>query len=79
MQITKTESFDLIACDMHPQFFTTQLAREYAEKYDCPLIQVQHHHAHGVSLINDHVLNKADLDEKTSADMESSYLQKSLT
>ena len=55
---------------MHPQFFTTQLAKEYAEKYDCPLIQVQHHHAHGVSLINDHVLNKTDLDEKTSAEME---------
>ena len=70
MQITKTDSFDLIACDMHPQFFTTQLAREYAEKYDCPLIQVQHHHAHGVSLINDHVLNKTDLEEKTSAEME---------
>lgn len=70
MQITKTDSFDLIACDMHPQFFTTQLAREYAEKYGCPLIQVQHHHAHGVSLINDHVLNKTDLDEKTSAEIE---------
>lgn len=70
MQITKTDSFDLIACDMHPQFFTTQLAREYAEKYDCSLIQVQHHHAHGVSLINDHVLNKTDLDEKTSAEIE---------
>ena len=70
MQITKTDSFDLIACDMHPQFFTTQLAKEYAEKYDCPLIQVQHHHAHGASLINDHVLNKTDLDEKTSAEME---------
>lgn len=70
MQITKTDSFDLIACDMHPQFFTTQLAKEYAEKYDCHLIQVQHHHAHGVSLINDHVLNKTDLDEKTSAEME---------
>ena len=70
MQITKTDSFDLIACDMHPQFFTTQLAKEYAEKYDCPLIQVQHHHAHGVSLINDHVLNKTDLDEKTSAEVE---------
>ena len=70
MQITKTDSFDLIACDMHPQFFTTQLAKEYAEKYDCPLIQVQHHHAHGVSLINDHVLNKTELDEKTSAEME---------
>lgn len=75
MQITKTDSFDLIACDMHPQFFTTQLAREYAEKFDCPLIQVQHHHAHGISLMNDHVLNKSDLDElneKTAKNMENS-------
>ena len=70
MQITKTDRFDLIACDMHPQFFTTQLAREYAEKYDCPLIQVQHHHAHGVSLINDHVLNKSDLDELNEKTLE---------
>ena len=54
MRITKTDSFDAIACDLHPQFFTTKLAKEYAEEYDCPLIQVQHHHAHGLSLLNDH-------------------------
>lgn len=53
MRITKTDSFDAIACDLHPQFFTTRLAKEYAEKYDCPLIPVQHHHAHGISLLND--------------------------
>ena len=54
MRITKTDSFDAIACDLHPQFFTTKLAKEYAEEYDCPLIPVQHHHAHGISLLNDH-------------------------
>ncbi|WP_304094206.1 carbamoyltransferase HypF [Methanobrevibacter ruminantium] len=57
MIITKTDSFDAIACDLHPQFFTTRLAKEYAEKYDCPLIPVQHHHAHGISLLNDHYTN----------------------
>ena len=57
MRITKTEDFDAIACDLHPQFFTTKLAKEYAEKYDCPLIPVQHHHAHGISLLNDHIEN----------------------
>ena len=54
MRITKTDSFDAIACDLHPQFFTTKLAKELAEEYDCPLIPVQHHHAHGISLLNDH-------------------------
>ena len=54
MRITKTDSFDAIACDLHPQFFTTRRAKELAEEYDCPLIPVQHHHAHGISLLNDH-------------------------
>lgn len=54
MRITKTDSFDAIACDLHPQFFTTKLAKEYAEEFNCPLIPVQHHHAHGISLLNDH-------------------------
>lgn len=55
MKITKTESFDAIVCDLHPQFFTTTLAKELAEEYNCQLIQVQHHHAHGTALINDHI------------------------
>ena len=63
MRITKTASFDAIACDLHPQFFTTKLAREYAEEYDCPLIQVQHHHAHGISLLNDHYNENSTNDE----------------
>ena len=57
MRITKTDHFDAVACDLHPQFFTTKLAKEYAEEYDCPLIPVQHHHAHGISLLNDHYEN----------------------
>ena len=64
MRITKTDSFDAIACDLHPQFFTTKLAKEYAEEFDCPLIPVQHHHAHGISLLNDHFKNKDNEIEK---------------
>ena len=32
-KITKINEFDIIACDMHPHFFTTRLAYELAEKY----------------------------------------------
>ena len=50
MDITCTDEVDLVACDLHPQFFTTQLAHELAKKYTCPVLPVQHHHAHGVAL-----------------------------
>jgi len=58
MKITKTDSFDLIACDMHPQFFTTRLASEMGEKYDCDVVPVQHHHAHGAVLAIDNSLDE---------------------
>ena len=54
MSITKTSDFDVVACDLHPHFFTTKLAKELALEYDADLVQVQHHHAHSVSLANDY-------------------------
>lgn len=57
MGLLKVDEYDAIACDMHPLFFTSKLAKEYGEKYDCPVIPVQHHHAHAVSLAVD---NKVD-------------------
>jgi hydrogenase maturation protein HypF len=53
-RITKINEFDVIACDMHPHFFTTRLAHELAEKHDAEVLPVQHHHAHSVALANDH-------------------------
>ena len=37
---------EIIACDKHPDFLSTQLAKAYAEKNKLPLIQVPHHQAH---------------------------------
>lgn len=54
MDITKTESVDLVACDLHPMFFTTKLAHELSEKFECDVYGVQHHHAHAGALFVDH-------------------------
>ncbi len=58
MNITKTNDFDIIACDMHPQFFTTRLANEMGKKFGCEVIPVQHHHAHGAVLAIDNSLDE---------------------
>lgn len=58
-RITKIDDFDRIVCDMHPNFFTTRLGNELAEFYDCEVLNVQHHHAHAVSLLNDHKVDEA--------------------
>lgn len=48
---------DTIACDLHPEFLTTDLGKDMATEYEVPLIQVQHHHAHMASLIVDRQLS----------------------
>lgn len=42
---------DMIVCDMHPLYFTTGFAEEYAKSAGLPLLKVQHHHAHVASVM----------------------------
>jgi len=44
---------EIIACDMHPDYLSSQFA---AEQTAIPNIQVQHHHAHVVSCMAEHKL-----------------------
>ncbi|MCR5026687.1 MAG: carbamoyltransferase HypF [Methanobrevibacter sp.] len=53
-RITKICDIDAVACDLHPQFFTTKLAYEFG----VDVIPVQHHHAHAVALANDHNIDE---------------------
>lgn len=58
IDITKTATVDVIACDLHPMFFTTKLAGELGEKFDCDVYGVQHHHAHAGALFVDHGIDE---------------------
>lgn len=47
---------DLLVCDLHPEYPSTILAKEYSYAKGIPLVQVQHHHAHAVSCMAEHGL-----------------------
>ncbi|NJM98133.1 MAG: carbamoyltransferase HypF [Phormidesmis sp. RL_2_1] len=47
---------DAIACDLHPDYASTQLAQTLAKAHSIPLIRVQHHYAHILSCMAEHHL-----------------------
>lgn len=36
----------ILACDLHPEYLSSKLARETSELENLPLVETQHHHAH---------------------------------
>jgi Hydrogenase maturation factor len=54
----------VIAMDKHPLYHNRRLARELAEEYGAELLEVQHHHAHAVSVMGELGL---ELDERVIA------------
>lgn len=45
---------DIIAYDMHPDFFSTQLALRLSDEWRIPAVAVQHHHAHTAAIMAEH-------------------------
>ncbi|HSM82125.1 MAG TPA: carbamoyltransferase HypF [Nodosilinea sp.] len=45
-----------LACDLHPDYSSTRLAQALAQRWQVPLIAVQHHYAHGLAAMAEHRL-----------------------
>ena len=45
-----------LACDLHPEYLTSKWAHDQSRAHGLPLTEVQHHHAHIVSVMGEHGL-----------------------
>jgi len=47
---------EIVACDMHPLYYTTEFAKTYASNKGLKVVPVQHHHAHVASVMAENSL-----------------------
>lgn len=49
---------EVVVCDLHPDYRSSRLAAQIARSRGLPLIRVQHHHAHAMSVAAEHGLTE---------------------
>ena len=52
---------EIVAHDLHPDFYSTRFAQTYAAQRGLPVVAVQHHHAHIAAICAEHHINDAVL------------------
>jgi hydrogenase maturation protein HypF len=53
LHLLGVDEIDAIACDLHPEFLSTELAEKMANEMQIPLIRIQHHYAHLAAIMVD--------------------------
>ena len=53
-----TRNPDVMACDLHPGYMTSQLAEVMSRDMDIPLVRSQHHHAHITSVMAENCIEE---------------------
>ena len=56
-----TRNPDVIACDLHPDYMTSQYGQVISQEMDVPLIKSQHHHAHITSVMAEHMIKDEEI------------------
>lgn len=44
----------IVACDLHPDYYSTRIAEHLSQFWRLPLVRLQHHYAHAVSVLAEH-------------------------
>jgi len=52
---------DVMACDLHPEYMTSQLAEVMSQEMDVPLVRSQHHHAHITSVMAENGIQEEEV------------------